>query len=88
MTINKRAAAFAVSLSVLLTVLGVSQASAIGAFRLQGPRPNSTSQHAMIVKAKGLHVRRLGYGVHDGRSSGCYFPEEWPKLPPWPPFCN
>ena len=18
----------------------------------------------------------------------CYFPQEWPKLPPWPPFCN
>jgi hypothetical protein len=18
----------------------------------------------------------------------CHFPEEWPKLPPWPPFCN
>ena len=21
-------------------------------------------------------------------SSHCYFPEEWPKLPPWPPFCD
>jgi len=26
-----------------------------------------------------------GYGHY---SPHCYFPEEWPKLPPWPPFCN
>jgi hypothetical protein len=26
-----------------------------------------------------------GYGHYNSR---CYFPEEWPKLPPWPPFCN
>jgi hypothetical protein len=26
-----------------------------------------------------------GYGHYKSR---CYFPEEWPKLPPWPPFCN
>ncbi|SRR6266404_1250705 len=28
------------------------------------------------------HIRH-GNGAHS-----CYFPDEWPKLPPWPPFCN
>ena len=28
---------------------------------------------------------RSGYR-HD--KPRCYFPQEWPKLPPWPPFCN
>jgi hypothetical protein len=23
-----------------------------------------------------------GYNPH------CRFPQEWPKMPPWPPFCN
>jgi hypothetical protein len=26
-----------------------------------------------------------GYGHYKPR---CYFPQEWPKRPPWPPFCN
>jgi hypothetical protein len=30
-------------------------------------------------------MSRSGYGHYHPR---CYFPEEWPKLPPWPPFCN
>ena len=29
-----------------------------------------------------------GYGVYDRYNPHCHFPEEWPKLPPWPPFCN
>ena len=29
-----------------------------------------------------------GYGIYIRYNSQCYFPEEWPKLPPWPPFCN
>jgi len=88
MTINKRAATLAASLSVLFTVLGVSQASAIGTFRLQGPGRDSPSQHVVTAKEKGLHVPRLGYGAYGGRNSRCSFPEEWPKYPPWPPFCN
>jgi hypothetical protein len=30
-------------------------------------------------------MSRSGYGHYNPR---CYFPGEWPKLPPWPPFCN
>jgi hypothetical protein len=26
--------------------------------------------------------------VNERRNRHCYFPAEWPKLPPWPPFCN
>jgi hypothetical protein len=28
------------------------------------------------------------YGIRDGRKPRCWFPEEWPKLPPWPPYCD
>jgi hypothetical protein len=39
-------------------------------------------------RASSLRYRstsQSGYGHYNSR---CYFPEEWPKLPPWPPFCN
>jgi hypothetical protein len=29
-----------------------------------------------------------GYGVYDRYNPHCRFPQEWPKKPPWPPFCN
>lgn len=32
-----------------------------------------------------------GSGVRptsDSAGRRCYFPTEWPELPPWPPFCN
>ena len=28
------------------------------------------------------------YDVQDGRKPRCYFPDEWPERPPWPPFCD
>jgi hypothetical protein len=33
------------------------------------------------------HFGRFGYGVYDYNPS-CYFPEEFSKLPPWPPYCG
>jgi hypothetical protein len=33
-------------------------------------------------------LSRPGYHVSDRYDRHCYFPAEWPKLPPWPPFCN
>ncbi|OAF14893.1 hypothetical protein AYJ54_40665 [Bradyrhizobium centrolobii] len=26
--------------------------------------------------------------TYDSDGRHCYFPAEWPKPPPWPPFCN
>lgn len=39
----------------------------------------------------GARFASNGSGVRaTSESAGrrCYFPTEWPKLPPWPPFCN
>ena len=27
-------------------------------------------------------------GASRGGGPNCYFPDEWPKYPPWPPFCR
>jgi hypothetical protein len=35
-----------------------------------------------------LSASRPGYRADDGRNRHCYFPQEWPKMPPWPPFCD
>jgi hypothetical protein len=32
--------------------------------------------------------RSTSQSGYDHYKPRCYFPEEWPKLPPWPPFCN
>ena len=29
---------------------------------------------------------RAGYGIDD--SSNCFYPDELPKYPPWPPYCS
>jgi len=34
-----------------------------------------------------LGIRRDS-GVYDGYASHCYYPDEAPKLPPWPPYCS
>ncbi len=35
-----------------------------------------------------LHQLSTGYRVHNGHEPNCYVPEEFPKYPPWPPFCS
>jgi hypothetical protein len=35
-----------------------------------------------------LHQLWPGYGVHNSYGPNCYFPKEFPKYPPWPPFCS
>ena len=35
-----------------------------------------------------LHQFGPGYRVHNSHGPNCYFPEEFPKYPPWPPFCS
>lgn len=29
-----------------------------------------------------------GYSVHNSHEPNCYVPDEFPKYPPWPPFCS
>jgi hypothetical protein len=29
-----------------------------------------------------------GYGVRSSYQQSCFVPDEFPKAPPWPPFCN
>jgi hypothetical protein len=29
-----------------------------------------------------------GYGVGDSHAPNCYYPDELPKYPPWPPYCS
>jgi hypothetical protein len=31
---------------------------------------------------------RRGYGVYEGYAPDCYYPDESPELPPWPPYCG
>jgi hypothetical protein len=28
------------------------------------------------------------YGIYDSYDPYCYYPDEAPKLPPWPPYCS
>jgi hypothetical protein len=52
--------------------------------RLGGyPSPSGSGRHHHI-----RHQLSPGYGVQTSYQPNCYFPEELPKLPPWPPFCN
>jgi CubicO group peptidase (beta-lactamase class C family) len=39
-------------------------------------------------RGSSLRYRSASQSAYGHYSPRCYFPEEWPKLPPWPPFCN
>jgi len=47
------------------------------------PSPYNSGLHRHI-----RHQVSPGYGVHINYKPSCHFPEELPKYPPWPPFCN
>jgi hypothetical protein len=34
------------------------------------------------------HFGGLARGYDDGYASGCSYPAEAPKAPPWPPYCG
>jgi hypothetical protein len=66
-----------------------------------GDRFGSDDRHTSVGsgtsrRGSGLRYRstfyfgtsQAGYSAYNRHNARCRFPAEWPKLPPWPPFCN
>ena len=81
-------------LAAATLVLGVlTAAQAHGSRRMGGlrsqirfgghPSPYGSGLHRHIP-----HQLSPGYGVRNSYKPSCYFPQELPKYPPWPPFCS
>ena len=81
-------------LAAVTLVLGVLTAAAeANASRRMGGLRNQISfgDHHPYGSILDHHIRhRLPHRqrVQSSHQPSCYFPDEWPKLPPWPPFCN
>jgi hypothetical protein len=71
-------------------VLGVltAAAEAHGSRRIGGLRSQVRFGGHPSPYGSGLHQLSPGYGVNNSYQPRCYFPEELPKYPPWPPFCS
>lgn len=78
-------------LAAATLVLGVpSAAAAAHGGRQLGSRIRFGGQPGPYGSGLQHHIWQQlspGYGGSSHRPS-CYFPQELPKLPPWPPFCN
>jgi hypothetical protein len=48
-------------------------------------RAGSTIRNRPIRSTSLPHSR---HGFYDSNGRYCYFPAEWPEIPPWPPFCS
>ena len=49
---------------------------------------DAVMSHTSMRPVSSLRYRSRSQSGYGHYSPHCYFPEEWPKLPPWPPFCN
>jgi hypothetical protein len=82
-------------LAAATLVLGVltAAAEAHGSRRMEGLRSQirfggHPSPYGSGLRRHIPHQLSPGYGAHNGYQPRCYFPEELPKYPPWPPFCS
>jgi hypothetical protein len=56
-----------------------------GPFRMGGIAARDHGFHEHAMHHFGF---RRGYGVYEGYAPDCYYPDESPELPPWPPYCG
>jgi hypothetical protein len=80
-------AAVTLALGVLTATAEANGSRRMGGLRSQ-IRFGDYRPYSSILDLDIQHRVPPRYGVQGSRQPSCYFPDEWPKLPPWPPFCN